>query len=79
MGSTYAPTLGEHTVGEGGFQKQVVSVRKSAAQFGFGTCERSGRDKMFLSVGHSKEKYGAGPHTRPLLVTEHPEPFCGQP
>mmetsp|Transcript_14076 Transcript_14076/g.34091 ORF Transcript_14076/g.34091 Transcript_14076/m.34091 type:complete len:360 (-) Transcript_14076:90-1169(-) len=52
------PGPGAHGAGEGGFEKQKLSYKKSMPQYGFGTCERSGRDKMYISHDHVKEHYG---------------------
>ena len=68
-----SPGPGAHGEGEGGFTKQRLSYKKSAAQFGFGTCERSGRDKMYLSVGHVKANYGL--HSPARTTTSHLSPL----
>ena len=52
------PGPGAFGDGEGGFTKQRLSYKKSNPQYGFGSCERSGRDKMYFSPAHVKEHYG---------------------
>lgn len=52
------PGPGAHTTGEGAFTKQTVSYKKSNPQYGFGSCERKGRDKMYISQALVKEHFG---------------------
>lgn len=43
---------------EGAMFKQHISYKTTRPKYSFGTCERSGRDTMYFSPDHSKEKIG---------------------
>jgi len=67
---------------EGAMFKQHLSNKRTKPKYGFGTCERSGRDTMYYSPEHAKEKIGhnsPGPATVGRFTSMAKQPDSRKP